>query len=137
MFPSTFGLACRDHRRGSCHQVSACGLGRFCCCRYLGHRGRRGASRDRVVASAHVSHQHAAIYLRGRNHVVEDLGSPNGTRLNGQLVTRPLRHGDRLSFAGVEAEFQLSVPQPVPPPRGIPPKGACHADNASRAVVAS
>jgi hypothetical protein len=94
-----------------------CGLRRFCRCPSLRPPWPTAALPAIASWPAHVSHQRAAIHLGGQDHVVEDLGSLNGTWLNAQPGTPPLRHGDRLSFADVEAEFQLSVPQPLPSPR--------------------
>jgi hypothetical protein len=42
-----------------------------------------------------VSKQHAAIEMVGNDHILQDLGSANGTFVNGTRVTRHLmRHGD-------------------------------------------
>jgi len=45
-----------------------------------------------------VSRHHARILCEATQAVVEDMGSRNGTRLNGKFVerARPLRHGDRI-----------------------------------------
>jgi hypothetical protein len=52
-------------------------------------------------------------------YVIEDLGSKNGTQLNGEPVTIPrrLRDGDRLAFADVEVEFRRTGGRPAPPER--------------------
>jgi hypothetical protein len=51
-----------------------------------------------------VSKQHAAIELVGNDHILQDLGSANGTFVNGTRVTRHLmRHGDVVEIL----EFQL------------------------------
>jgi hypothetical protein len=50
--------------------------------------------------------------------------------------SHPARHrtldaafcGGPLVSADAEAQFRFSVPQSLPPPWAIPPKGACHAD---------
>jgi hypothetical protein len=62
----------------------------------------RGADNDVIVASDHVSRYHARVSWDGRQYVVEDLGSKNGTFVAGEPVTarRPLRHGDRVALAG-------------------------------------
>lgn len=50
-----------------------------------------------------VSKTHAELVLQGRKLVVRDLGSTNGTFINGQRVSpaAALRHGDLLQFASV------------------------------------
>jgi hypothetical protein len=51
-----------------------------------------------------VSKQHAAIELAGNDHILQDLGSANGTFVNGTRVTRHLlRHGDVVEIL----DFQL------------------------------
>jgi DNA-binding XRE family transcriptional regulator len=62
----------------------------------------RGADNDVIVASDHVSRYHARVSWDGRQYVVEDLGSKNGTFVAGEPVTarRPLRHGDLVALAG-------------------------------------
>jgi pSer/pThr/pTyr-binding forkhead associated (FHA) protein len=54
-----------------------------------------------------VSQVHARLFRRGRETYVEDLGSTNGTYVNGQRiaeVTR-LRKGDRVQFGNTVAEI--------------------------------
>lgn len=51
-----------------------------------------------------VSKQHAAIEMVGNDHILQDLGSANGTSVNGTRVTRHLmRHGDLVEIL----DFQL------------------------------
>jgi pSer/pThr/pTyr-binding forkhead associated (FHA) protein len=51
-----------------------------------------------------VSKQHAAIEMVGNDHILQDLGSANGTLVNGARVTRHLmRHGDLVQIL----DFQL------------------------------
>lgn len=54
-----------------------------------------------------VSQVHARLFRRGGDTFVEDLGSTNGTRVNGEPiaeVTR-LRRGDRVQFGGTVVEI--------------------------------
>jgi pSer/pThr/pTyr-binding forkhead associated (FHA) protein len=54
-----------------------------------------------------VSQVHARLFRRGRETYVEDLGSTNGTYVNGERiaeVTR-LRRGDRVQFGNTVAEI--------------------------------
>jgi FHA domain/PASTA domain len=59
-----------------------------------------------------VSGRHARLVHLERGVVLTDLGSTNGTYVNGQRVTQPslLHDGDAISFAGVSAVFRQSSP---------------------------
>jgi pSer/pThr/pTyr-binding forkhead associated (FHA) protein len=62
----------------------------------------RSADCDVRVPDPQVSRYHCAIVQEGDILRVSDLGSKQGTRLNGQLVRlghRRLRHGDSISVA--------------------------------------
>ena len=61
--------------------------------------GRNPAS-DLVFSNRTVSRSHARLNLGPDGWILTDLGSTNGTRINGWLVTRPhvVRPGDRVSF---------------------------------------
>ena len=54
-----------------------------------------------------VSTVHARVFRRGDEVFVEDLGSRNGTFVNGQQVdgTTRLRRGDRVQFGQTVAEL--------------------------------
>ena len=58
---------------------------------------------DRRIHNLLVSRWHCAFWLRDGRAWVKDLGSSNGTRLNGKPLTkaRPLAEGDRLDLAGL------------------------------------
>ena len=66
------------------------------------------AEYDRGIASRH----HATIQREGDYYTVTDLGSTNGTQLNGSLVPprapQRLRQGDRIKIGEVEIEFRWS-----------------------------
>jgi pSer/pThr/pTyr-binding forkhead associated (FHA) protein len=52
---------------------------------------------DVVLPDTNVSRRHARIYRDGTDVVVEDLGSTNGTKVNGVRVARKvLSPGDRI-----------------------------------------
>lgn len=61
------------------------------------------------LADDGISRSHFQIRCDGTDYHVADLGSRNGTSLNGQLLTRSarLRDGDRLGVCGLELIFEL------------------------------
>jgi pSer/pThr/pTyr-binding forkhead associated (FHA) protein len=65
-----------------------------------------------------VSGRHAEIAMRAETCYLRDLGSTNGTLVNGQPATQvQLRAGDRIQFGKVEAYFECEVAaaaQPLP-----------------------
>src|SRR6478752_5002988 len=68
----------------------------------------RGAGCAVVLADdTFVSTVHARIFTRGNDPYVEDLGSTNGTLLNGETVVEPirLRPGDRVQFGQTVMEL--------------------------------
>lgn len=69
--------------------------------------GRRDSS-DLVLADPHVSLAHARVKRRQGAVLLEDLGSTNGTYVNGERLTtsRALRHGDEVVFGTVETRFE-------------------------------
>ena len=71
----------------------------------------RAAPAGLVIDHPEISRRHARITQRGGVHFLEDLGSTNGTRLNGQPVvgSRPLAQGDVIQLG---TEITLSYGQP-------------------------
>ncbi len=67
---------------------------------------------DIVLKTEHVSRHHARIVVNGEQVVVQDLGSKNGTFVNGQKVSMlVLMPGDSVSFGNVNAElFETDEP---------------------------
>lgn len=63
---------------------------------------------DFVVHSTKVSKEHAEIARRRSTWLVRDLGSRNGTFVNGERITepRPLRHGDVVHVASKAFAFR-------------------------------
>jgi pSer/pThr/pTyr-binding forkhead associated (FHA) protein len=65
-----------------------------------------------------VSSRHAEIAMRAQTCYLKDLGSTNGTLVNGQPATQvQLRAGDGIQFGKVEAYFEYDVAsaaQPLP-----------------------
>ena len=63
----------------------------------------RSAGADIVIAAGYVSARHARFSIMGQNLFVEDLGSTNGTAVNGQPITDPiaLRNNDVVTVGDV------------------------------------
>jgi Protein of unknown function (DUF3662)/FHA domain len=62
-----------------------------------------------VLADPNVSRAHAEIRPSGTGYVVVDLGSTNGSRVNGVRVTQQdLTDGDELSFGNTRMRFEAS-----------------------------
>jgi hypothetical protein len=62
-----------------------------------------------VLADPNVSRRHAEIRPKGQGFVVADLGSTNGTRVNGVRVSeQELADGDELSFGNTRIRFEAS-----------------------------
>lgn len=61
-----------------------------------------------ILDDTFVSSLHARIYKRERAYVLEDLGSTNGTFLNGGRVTEPtvMQRADRVRFGSMLMELQ-------------------------------
>ncbi|MCB1151604.1 FHA domain-containing protein, partial [bacterium] len=67
------------------------------------HAVGRAAESDLVLPHPSVSRRHAVLECRDGSVVLEDLGSHNGTRVNGATVQgrTPLARGDEIRFADV------------------------------------
>jgi hypothetical protein len=62
---------------------------------------------DVVLADKGASRRHAQIAIKEGEAVLTDLGSTNGTKLNGQLIqTRTLGDGDRITIGTTLLEFR-------------------------------
>jgi hypothetical protein len=109
----------------------------------------RADDADLVLADAGISRSHARVTSAGGAVTIEDLGSSNGTFVNGEQVTgsRPLREGDEIQMGGALLQFvggsgetqvmdpdatsahpgpaaaaaPLATPAPEPPPTPDPP----------------
>jgi DNA-binding winged helix-turn-helix (wHTH) protein len=71
--------------------------------------GREPTAHIRLDLAA-VSRRHAAINIHGEEAVVQDLGSRNGTWLNGEKLeaARSLRTGDEIRIARTAIRFQIA-----------------------------
>lgn len=62
---------------------------------------------DLCLSIVGVSRSHARITSIGNDDILEDLGSTNGTAVNGQPVTRHiLQHDDVIEIAGVQIRYR-------------------------------
>ncbi len=90
-----------------------------------------GRAGELAVTDVRVSRQHARIHLRGDEHLVEDLGSSNGTFVNDQRLSaaRVLKDRDRICIGNVELIYVPGTPaeaaaspaaaSPAPPPPAV------------------
>jgi len=95
----------------------------------------RDPSSSIVISDPQVSRRHARIMQQSGFMVIEDLGSTNGTYINGMRLTGPhaLANGDVIGlgeavtltfYSGMQAGVTEAVagqPAPVPPPSYAPP----------------
>jgi hypothetical protein len=67
----------------------------------------RGESNRINLAGTYASHRHARIFFREGRYFLEDLGSTNGTYINGIRLTEPvvLEVGDLIKVAAVTMQF--------------------------------
>lgn len=70
-----------------------------------------GREADIMLADTQVSRRHASLVSTEGAFTIEDLGSTNGTRVNGQALAvgqkRELQPGDTLSFGTFDVKLQL------------------------------
>lgn len=79
----------------------------------------RSLDNDIVLESAEVSRHHARLEYRGESFHILDLGSTNGTSLNGRQVSdSALSHGDRITFGNITLEFLPYATNTTPNPSG-------------------
>lgn len=60
----------------------------------------RDLNNEIVINDSEISRRHARLFLQGSSYVIEDLGSTNGTSVNGQRLFGPyiLRPGETITF---------------------------------------
>jgi hypothetical protein len=84
----------------------------------------RGESMDVLIDNVSVSRRQAEMREENGAWMLRDLGSSNGTFLNGHRLTadQALRPGDEISFGKFSILFERTLAEPVsaeaPPPRG-------------------
>lgn len=85
----------------------------------------RKPENDVAIDNLAVSGFHAKIFRENDAYVLEDMGSLNGTYVNGERITRKnLRHGDivligKHSIEFVAPELKAAEPEPKPQPQRI------------------
>ena len=70
----------------------------------------RGDTNTLSIHDSSVSEQHCEIYDNGEDLIIRDLGSLNGTVVNGKLLRAaqgPLAHGEIVKFGEVEARVEI------------------------------
>jgi hypothetical protein len=81
----------------------------------------RSAEADVTLPDPRASKKHVELRYAGDRYLVKDLGSANGTMLNGNYVDlEPLRHGDVLLVGRTEVTY--ACPEVIPEPAGEPPQ---------------
>src|SRR5438105_3399362 len=78
----------------------------------------RGPDNTIVVNDPSISTHHGQLLLEADTYRLKDLGSTNGTRVNGNPVTEwVLRFGDRIRFGAAEALYEGETPGSKPLPK--------------------
>jgi FHA domain-containing protein len=79
----------------------------------------RSEENDIVISNPNVSRRHARLLRQENGFLVEDLGSTNGTLLDGAPIDRErIESGDELTFGGVAARFvRRAEDEAAPSPR--------------------
>ncbi len=68
------------------------------------------------VNDVSVSSHHAEIIFSGNHHILKDLNSTNGTRVNDHSFTEgPLRDGDRIRFGKIDCRYISENPDDARP----------------------
>jgi DNA-binding winged helix-turn-helix (wHTH) protein len=84
----------------------------------------RGTDAAIQLDSPGVSRHHARILVAGGDATLEDLGSKNGTDLNGKRITTPRRlsDGDEIQLGAIVLTFRIS--SPISPTETLPAASA-------------
>src|SRR5438552_18449247 len=74
----------------------------------------RHSGNDLSIVDARLSREHVRIDRFGDVFVISELGSSNGTNLNGEMLTDPtaLKDGDKLELGGFEIEVEMISDDP-------------------------
>ena len=74
------------------------------------------------IADPELSRRHAALHRTAHGVVIEDLGSTNGTFVNGERVTEPVLVTDSVSIRLGTTELTLELPSQGPHAPPVPPE---------------
>jgi predicted component of type VI protein secretion system len=90
-------------------------------------------------ASALISKRHCAVLIRGRQVLVRDFDSTNGTFLNEEPVRgeRELKDGDRLKIGPLEFRVALEATPAISKPTPVPVSSPATEDEAAAALLLS
>ncbi len=80
--------------------------------------GRTASEEGRLGDDPEISRQHARVTRSGEGYVIEDLGSMNGTFVNGDRLQAPhqLGNGDYIEVGATRLQVQLEQPEAPPAP---------------------
>jgi len=83
----------------------------------------RDMSNDIVINDSEISRRHARLFLQGTNYVLEDLGSTNGTFVNGQRLVAPfaLHPGETIMLGERISLTYEAYQKPVEPTPEVEP----------------
>lgn len=97
----------------------------------------RAREADITIDDRRISSRHAQIAYRDGRHVLEDLGSKNGTYLNGELLRgpQPLSDGDEICLAMVVVIAFVAAGRTVPLMFGGGLQRGVHLDEQTRRVL--
>jgi hypothetical protein len=116
-----YRLARREHALPPAHLVVRAGLQPGCTYQ-LGEVNLLGRARDNTVllADTTVSSYHARLSFQSGQWWLEDLGSRNGTRLNGLPLEAPLviTYGDEIELGSVRLAVVAGLVEDAGPARG-------------------
>jgi hypothetical protein len=75
-----------------------------------------------ILEASEIDPTHASLELRDNSWVLQDLGGPGGTGVNGKLIEGPyhLQHQDLIELGQIKIQFQEFEPEPEPPPSPSP-----------------
>ena len=70
----------------------------------------RSPGSDIIIGADYVSSRHARFVLMGQNLFIEDLGSTNGTAVNGVYISEPtaLKSGDKIAVGDVTMRVRFA-----------------------------